>query len=61
MGITWCPGCGIGHAMSWLLHGDLIRSWRAHWLGVPALLIITYRIFTLGRNLFRLKKEFRFN
>ncbi|WP_230546147.1 DUF2752 domain-containing protein [Mucilaginibacter sp. UR6-11] len=47
--------------MSWLLHGDLIRSWRAHWLGVPALLIITYRIFTLGRNLFRLKKEFRFN
>jgi len=47
MGITWCPGCGIGHAISWLLHGNLVKSWHAHWLGVPALGIIGYRIFVL--------------
>jgi len=48
MGITWCPGCGIGHAISWLLHGNISRSWQAHWLGVPALIIIAYRIFNLA-------------
>jgi hypothetical protein len=59
IGITWCPGCGIGHAISWLLHGDLAKSWQAHWLGVPALLIITYRIYVLGRRLFMGKQEYK--
>ncbi|MFD2872743.1 DUF2752 domain-containing protein [Mucilaginibacter ximonensis] len=48
MGITWCPGCGIGHAISWLLHGNIANSWHAHWFGVPALVIIGYRIITLS-------------
>ncbi|MES2377029.1 MAG: DUF2752 domain-containing protein [Bacteroidota bacterium] len=60
IGITWCPGCGIGHAISWLFHGDLVRSWHAHWLGVPALIIIGYRIFVLGRRLFVPKREYKF-
>jgi hypothetical protein len=47
MGITWCPGCGIGHAISWLLHGNLQASWHAHWLGVPALAVIFHRIYCL--------------
>ena len=45
--ITWCPGCGIGHAISWLLHGNLNQSVKAHWFGIPALLIILYRIYDL--------------
>jgi hypothetical protein len=60
MGITWCPGCGIGHSISWLLHGNLVNSWHAHWLGVPALLIISYRIYVLGRRLFVPKQEYKF-
>jgi len=60
MGITWCPGCGIGHAISWLLHGNIARSWQAHWLGVPALLIIGYRIYVLGYRLFRPKQAYKF-
>jgi len=48
MGFTWCPGCGIGHSISWLLHGNIQNSWHAHWLGIPALLIILYRIYTLA-------------
>jgi hypothetical protein len=47
MGITWCPGCGLGHSISFLLHGSLTQSFHAHWLGVPALLLILHRIYTL--------------
>jgi len=47
IGITWCPGCGIGHAISWLLHGNLQASFKAHWLGLPALAVIFYRIYSL--------------
>ncbi|WP_299497177.1 DUF2752 domain-containing protein [Mucilaginibacter sp.] len=61
MGITWCPGCGIGHAISWLIHGNLTNSWRAHWLGVPALILITYRIYVLGRKALRPKEQLQFN
>jgi hypothetical protein len=60
MGITWCPGCGIGHAISWLLHGNINRSWQANWLGVPALIIILYRIYVLGRAMLVPKKHFKF-
>jgi hypothetical protein len=49
VGITWCPGCGLGHSISWLLHGDIKNSWHAHWIGIPALPIILYRIYDLGK------------
>jgi hypothetical protein len=57
MGITWCPGCGIGHAISWLIHGDLAKSFHAHWLGVPALILIIYRIYVLAKALFRKNEQ----
>jgi len=47
MGFKWCPGCGIGHSIAWLLHGDIKNSLHAHWLGIPALIIIVYRIIIL--------------
>ena len=49
MGFNWCPGCGLGHSIAFLLHGDIRNSWHAHWLGVPALVIIVYRIVELVR------------
>ncbi|WP_224750993.1 DUF2752 domain-containing protein [Mucilaginibacter pankratovii] len=49
MGFTWCPGCGLGHSISWLFRGDIINSFHAHWLGIPAALGIFYRIYTLAR------------
>jgi hypothetical protein len=51
MGITWCPGCGLGHSIAFLLHGDIKNSFHAHWIGVPALIIIVYRIVVLARGL----------
>ncbi|MEO6149064.1 MAG: DUF2752 domain-containing protein [Mucilaginibacter sp.] len=49
-GISWCPGCGLGHAISWLFRGDIKHSFQAHWLGIPALLIIAWRIYSLIKN-----------
>jgi len=56
LGITWCPGCGIGHAIAFLFHGDIARSFNAHWFGIPALGIITWRIIVLSRNIIRPRK-----
>jgi hypothetical protein len=50
MGISWCPGCGLGHAIAFLLQGDISNSFHSHWLGIPALIIILYRIFDLIRQ-----------
>ncbi len=47
LGISWCPGCGIGRSISHLLHGDIIKSINNHIFGTFALLIIVYRILQL--------------
>nr|WP_294948061.1 DUF2752 domain-containing protein [uncultured Mucilaginibacter sp.] len=47
MGFTWCPGCGMGHAIAYLFQGDIKKSFNAHWLGIPAVLGIFYRMYTL--------------
>lgn len=50
LGIEHCPGCGLGKSVSLILHGHFIESFDFHWLGIPALLIIVYRISQLIRN-----------
>jgi len=46
----WCPGCGLGRSISHILHGEFTQSFKEHWFGFPALLILIYRIFTLIKN-----------
>jgi len=48
LGFNWCPGCGMGHAIAWLFHGNIKASFHAHWFGVPALGILLYRIWQLS-------------
>lgn len=52
MGLSFCPGCGLGHSISWLFHGDLKSSFNAHPMGWFAVVILIYRIITLIRNPF---------
>jgi hypothetical protein len=59
IGITWCPGCGLGHSISWLFHGNIYNSWHAHWFGVPALGIILYRIYSLTVQRIREQRQLR--
>jgi len=50
LGFAWCPGCGLGHSISWLFHGNIEASFHAHWLGIPAVLVILHRIYSLGKR-----------
>ncbi|MDL1893440.1 DUF2752 domain-containing protein [Sphingobacteriales bacterium CHB3] len=47
LGITFCPGCGLGSSISHALHGEYIISLRHHPLGLFALIVIIHRVFTL--------------
>lgn len=47
LGFTYCPGCGIGHAIGWALRGQWSASVAAHPLGIPAAGILLHRIITL--------------
>jgi len=43
MGVSSCPGCGIGHSIYYFLHFDIARSIEAHVLGIPSTLAIIYQ------------------
>ena len=49
-GIDFCPGCGLGHAISWLFRGELAASFKSHPLGIPAVVILLSRSFRLLKN-----------
>jgi len=46
----WCPGCGLGRSISCILHGDIVGSFKYHYLGLFALIVIVLRIITLIRG-----------
>jgi hypothetical protein len=46
-GINFCPGCGLGHSISYLFHGDIKASFASHPLGIFAVIIILLRIYKL--------------
>ena len=50
LGFDFCPGCGLGKSISLLFHGELIRSFAAHPLGIFAVIVLSYRIFRLTKN-----------
>ncbi len=56
-GFTWCPGCGLTHAMSYAMHGNFAASFKEHVFGIPALLIISHRIVVLGTTNFKTHKS----
>jgi hypothetical protein len=47
MGFKYCPGCGLGHSISYFLHGEVTRSLQTHPLGIIATVILVSRIFSL--------------
>ena len=61
LGVDWCPGCGLGRSISALFHGEIEESFNFHWFGLPALLVIVYRIVTLSTLTIKRYKEFNLN
>lgn len=52
IGVSFCPGCGLGHSISWLLHGDIKQSLQAHPLGFFAAVVLIHRIYILIKRFF---------
>lgn len=50
IGITWCPGCGLGRSIASLFHGEITESLAHHWFGIPALLLICFRMLQLAKE-----------
>lgn len=50
IGFRYCPGCGLGRSISYILHGDFQLSWKTHPLGVFAVVILGNRIVSLFRT-----------
>ncbi|TWR30054.1 DUF2752 domain-containing protein [Mucilaginibacter pallidiroseus] len=57
-GFSWCPGCGLGHSIAYLFRGDFANSFKAHWLGMPVVAVLLFRIYTLIRFNNRLADPF---
>ncbi len=55
LGFNWCPGCGLGRAITALFKGEVLVSIKHHWLGIPALALILHRIYQLSQPLFHKK------
>ncbi|MCH5596994.1 DUF2752 domain-containing protein [Niabella ginsengisoli] len=43
LGASWCPGCGLGHAIHHTLHFEFAKATQAHILGIPATMILFYQ------------------
>lgn len=55
LGFKYCPGCGMGRSLAFLIHGDVARSLQLHPLGPFALLVLLYRICQLMYNFIKEK------
>ena len=50
------PGYGLGHSIGYLFRGDLASSLDSHWLGIPAVVALSYRIMNLQVRKTRARK-----
>ncbi len=57
LGFDHCPGCGLGNSIALIFRGDFNQSFSTHILGIPALLIILHRIFSIIKFNFRKEKN----
>lgn len=47
VGLSGCPGCGLGASISHLFHGEWQESWESHKLGAVVLFALVLRIIQL--------------
>ena len=52
LGVTFCPGCGLGHGIAYLFRGAFAASFQAHPLAPFAAVTLVGRIVTLLREAF---------
>ena len=52
VGITFCPGEGLGHSIAFLVRGEYTSAIEANFMGPAAMVIIFARILYLLHDLF---------
>jgi len=57
LGFDFCPGCGLGHSVSYALRGNLAASFEAHPLGIFAIVVLLLRSFSLIRLYFQTQNK----
>jgi hypothetical protein len=50
LGITFCPGCGLGRSVTFLFHGMFTESFSSHPLGLAAVILLVHRSYKVFRN-----------
>ncbi len=67
MGIDFCPGCGLGKSIHYLLSLEVEKSINAHPLGLFAFAVLLRRVYELlkvpfinSRKLFTTKTEYKY-
>jgi hypothetical protein len=43
LGISICPGCGLGRSIGYFFRADIESSVLSHPLGIPAIILLIYR------------------
>jgi hypothetical protein len=44
LGLSYCPGCGIGHSIHSTLHFRFAEAFHYHVLGIPATIVLLWHI-----------------
>jgi len=57
LGFEFCPGCGLGRSISFLLHGEFAKSMAMHPMGIFALMVLLYRIVSLTKLFLKQKTK----
>jgi len=68
IGIDFCPGCGLGKSIHYLLSLEIDKSLNAHPLGLFAFAVLLRRIYELlkvplinSKKLFTTKMEYKYD
>ena len=49
-GLTFCPGEGFGRSIALMARGEWLSSFQMHPLGIPGVMIILQRIYTIFKR-----------
>jgi hypothetical protein len=52
IGVSFCPGEGLGHSIAYTFRGDFSAAMQAHFAGPFAVLILSSRIIYIWRGFF---------
>jgi len=57
LGISFCPGCGIGRSISLAFRGEWLNSLMMHPLGIPAIILLFWRSMSLIKHQIHILKN----